>query len=139
MKAMVRPCFLVVDREFASSISSRKLVIETAKFNVITAYSSREAIETLRRFPAVSGVVMDATLVDIPCAELAAALKAIQPKLVIVAISGPSGVHCEGADYHLDTFAPVALLELLRKLEPEMSEVIEAQNEALNRAEHGGK
>ena len=48
---MTRPCFLVVDREFAGSISSRKLLIETAKFNVITAYSGSEAIELFDRFP----------------------------------------------------------------------------------------
>lgn len=27
---MVRPCFLVIDREYSGSISTRKLVIETA-------------------------------------------------------------------------------------------------------------
>lgn len=36
---MIRPCFLVIDREFPGSISTRKLVLETAKFNVLTAYS----------------------------------------------------------------------------------------------------
>src|ERR1700743_2769317 len=99
---MVRPCFLVIDREYASSISTRKLVIETAKLNVITAYSSNEAIETLKRFPAVEGVVMEASLPDMPCDDLARALKAIQPKLIIVAISGPGRHHCEGANHHLD-------------------------------------
>ncbi len=34
---MVRPCFLAVDREYALSLSARKLIIETAKLNVITA------------------------------------------------------------------------------------------------------
>ena len=136
MGTMVRPCFLVIDREFASSISTRKLVIETAKFNVITAYSSAEAIETLRRFPAVSGVVMDANLSDMPCDDLAAALKALQPRLLLIAISGPGGARCHGADHHLDTFEPVRLLELLRQLEPETSAAIEATNEALNRQHH---
>lgn len=129
---MIRPCFLVVDREYASSISTRKLVIETAKLNVITAYSSVEAIETLRRFPRVDGVVMDASLPDMPCVELVRALKEIQPKIVIIAISGPELAHCEGADHHLDTFEPVRLLELLKQLEPEQSAAIEARNEALN-------
>jgi len=129
---MVRPCFLVVDREYASSISTRKLVIETAKLNVITAYSSAEAIATLERFPAVDGVVMDASLSDMPCADLARALKAIHPKLIIIAISGPRRDHCEGADHHLDTFDPARLLELLKQLEPEKSAEIEARNESLN-------
>jgi CheY-like chemotaxis protein len=129
---MIRPCFLVVDREYASSISTRKLVIETAKLNVITAYSSAEAIQTLTRFPAVDGVVMDANLPDMPCSELASALKAIQPKIVIIAISGPGRDYCEGADHHLDTFDPARLLELLKQIEPEKAAAIEAHNEALN-------
>jgi CheY-like chemotaxis protein len=129
---MVRPCFLVIDREFASSISTRKLVIETAKLNVITAYSGAEAIETLKRFPAVDGAVMDASLPDMRCADLARKMKAIQPKLIIIAISGPRHDYCEGADHHLDTFDPARLLELLKQLEPEKSAAIEARNETLN-------
>ena len=47
---MLRPCYLVIDRETSNGISTRRLVIETeAKFNVITAYSSHEAIhDTLK-------------------------------------------------------------------------------------------
>ena len=129
---MVRPCFLVIDREFASSISTRKLVIETAKLNVITAYSSGEAIATLTRFPAVDGVVMDARMGDMPCEELVKALKGIHPGIVVIAISGPEGDWCTGADHHLQTFEPARLLELLKRLEPERTAAIEAVNEALN-------
>src|SRR5206468_74882 len=130
--SMVRPCFLVIDREYASSISTRKLVIETAKLNVITAYSCKEALETLKRFPAVDGVVMDANLRDMSCAQMVRDMKALQPKLVIVCISGPGRDFCEGADHHLDTFEPARLLELLKQIEPEKSAAIEAQNEKLN-------
>ncbi len=52
VRAMVRPCFLVIDREFPGSISTRKLVIETAKFNVVTAYTAQtEAVRGLKRTP----------------------------------------------------------------------------------------
>ena len=129
---MVRPCFIVIDREYASSISTRKLVIETAKLNVITAYSAPEAIGTLKRFPGVNGVVMDAGLPDMPCAELVSALKKIQAKLVVICISGPGRAFCDGADHHLDTFDPARLLELLKQIEPEDSAIIEARNEELN-------
>jgi response regulator RpfG family c-di-GMP phosphodiesterase len=129
---LVRPCFLVIDREYASSISTRKLVIETAKLNVITAYSSVEAIKTLERFPAVDGVVLDAGMTDMPCADLVRALKAIQPRLVVIAISGPRMDFCDGADHHLDTFEPARLLELLKQLEPEKAAAIESHNEKLN-------
>ena len=59
---MIRPCFLVVDQEHSGSISTRKLVIETAKFNVITAYTGAEAIQTLNKFPAIDAVVLDASI-----------------------------------------------------------------------------
>ena len=62
MLCMNRPCFLVIDREFPGSISTRKLMIETAKFNVLTAYSGKEALEVFTRFPAVSGVVLTSSV-----------------------------------------------------------------------------
>jgi DNA-binding NtrC family response regulator len=132
MDFMIRPCFLVIDREFASSISTRKLVIETAKLNVITAYSSAEALATLKRFPAVDGVVMDARLGDMPCEQLIRGLKEINPAMAVIAISGPEGDWCTGADHHLQSFDPARLLELLKRLEPERSAAIEATDEALN-------
>jgi DNA-binding NtrC family response regulator len=128
---MVRPCFLVVDPEFPGSISTRKLVIETAKFNVLTAYSGREGIETLRLFPAIHGVVMDEDVDDIPCHALVAALKAINPVLPVIVISGPKGKRCPDADYHLESFDPRMLLEILARLMPEETEEIEKRNEEL--------
>src|SRR6185312_12980336 len=67
---MIRPCFLVVDREFSANISTRKLIIETAKFNVITAYSGAEALETVQRFPAIDGVVLDIGLRDMSACDV---------------------------------------------------------------------
>ena len=55
MLCMNRPCFLVIDREFPGSVSTRKLVIETAKFNVLTAYSGKEALEIFTTFPGRNG------------------------------------------------------------------------------------
>jgi CheY-like chemotaxis protein len=130
-RGMVRPCFLVIDREFASSISTRKLVVETAKLNVITAYSGREAIETMRKFPALDGVVMDVEMRDMDCEDAVRALRELNPKLPIIAVSSPQGEQCEGADYHLESFDPRALLELLRKLCPDEAAVIEKRNEDL--------
>ncbi|MBB6144620.1 DNA-binding response OmpR family regulator [Silvibacterium bohemicum] len=130
---MVRPCFLVIDPEFPGSISTRKLVIETAKFNVLTAYSGREAIETMRHFPLVSGVVLDADVRDLPCDALVSALKAINPVIPVIAISGPRGTRCTGADHHLESFDPRKLLEILSALYPEETTQIEKRNEELER------
>jgi CheY-like chemotaxis protein len=130
---MVRPCFLVIDREHSGSISTRKLVIETAKFNVLTAYSGQEALDTFALFPAMSGVVLDSNLQDVTCSEVIARLKASAPGLPIVVVRGPGGEDCKGADHYLDTFQPARLLELLEQIQPRAAAIIEKQNEALNR------
>lgn len=132
---MIRPCFLVVDREFSGTISSRKLVIETAKFNVITAYSGAEALETLSKFPAVDGVVINSGLRDIPCTEVIARMKAQQPGLRAVVVQSPGDGNCKGCDYAVDSFKPEDLLEALRKLEPAKNDIILEHEKELG--EHG--
>jgi DNA-binding NtrC family response regulator len=129
---MIRPCFLVIDREFPGSISTRKLVIETAKFNVLTAYSGREALEVFKRFPAVDGVVLDGGIDDISAEELTEELKAIQPKIPVVVIAFPGFDGCPRADFHLESFNPAKLLEILRGLKPKESALIEKHDEAIS-------
>jgi DNA-binding NtrC family response regulator len=130
---MIRPCFLVIDREFPGSISTRKLVIETAKFNVLTAYSGVEAREMFDRFPAVTGVVMDAGLEDVPCNDIVKELKVKQPKLPVILIGAPGSLDCPDADFWLESFQPAKLLEILRGLVPEENRIIEKRNEELSR------
>ena len=121
---MTRPCFLVIDAEFAGSISTRKLVIESAKFNVITAYSSAEALETLRRFPAVDAAVVDARVHDIPFDDLLEQLKDASPHMPIVAIALPGYPRPLAADYVVDSLNPKGLLDVLQKVCPTESEEI---------------
>lgn len=132
---MNRPCFLVIDREYSGSISTRKLVIETAKFNVLTAYSTEEGIESLSRFPRVDGIVMDAEMPELPCAEIIRRLKQIAPSVPVIIVHRPLSEGCEGADYQLDTFDPRQLLSLLEELRPAQSEAVEERNEDLKRQE----
>ena len=123
---------MVIDREFPGSISTRKLVIETAKFNVITAYSGMEAYETAQRFPALSGAVVDGGTEDIPCAKLCGMLKELLPNLPIIVIAGPGFAGCPYADLTLETFEPAKLLDALRELKPVESAAIEKRNEELS-------
>ncbi|MEO6922417.1 MAG: response regulator [Bryocella sp.] len=132
---MKRPCFLVVDREYSGSISTRKLVIETAKLNVITAYSGTEAIETLQRFSNVNGVVIDAGIKDIACDVLLKQLSAIRPDIPLILIATPFSPECPGATHYLESFEPAKLLELLKTLEPESSQAIELRNEKLSKTQ----
>jgi response regulator RpfG family c-di-GMP phosphodiesterase len=136
---MLRPCYLVIDRETSSGISTRKLIIETAKFNVITAYSSKEAIETLRKYPSLDGVVLDAGMEDMPTEELIAALKQLQPKIMVILVCTPRFTPCQDADYNLESFDPRRLLALLEKLHPEAIAAIEKRNEDLEESEFRSK
>jgi CheY-like chemotaxis protein len=133
MLSMNRPCFLVIDREFPGSISTRKLVIETAKFNVLTAYSGKEAIEMVARFPAISGVVLDGGIDDIPCGEVAHQIKLLQPRLPVIVIATPGFAGCPESDFQLESFDPARLLDILRGLKPDASAEIERRNEDLSR------
>jgi hypothetical protein len=133
---MTRPCFLVIDREFPGSISTRKLVLETAKFNVLTAYSGRESLEMLRRFPALDGVVMDGEMDDISSDELAEELKGIAPTIPVVVICPPGGPLCPAADLRVDSFQPAKLLETLSGLKPRESDEIAKHDEELSREQH---
>jgi response regulator RpfG family c-di-GMP phosphodiesterase len=128
---MMRPCFLVVDRESSSSISTRKLIIETAKFNVITAYSSAEAVQTLAKFPAIDGVVADAGVDKMECSEMVTELKKISSTIPVIIICTPRGKPCENADHTLESFDPRLLLALLQRLQPEAVASIERRNEEL--------
>ncbi|MDQ2833497.1 MAG: response regulator [Acidobacteriota bacterium] len=129
---MIRPCFIVGDREFPGSISTRKLVIETAKFNVITAYSGHEAVETLARFPAANGVVLDSGLEDVDCAEIVRKIKQLQPSIPVILIAAPGFGGCPQADFILESFDPGKLLETLRSLKPEDAAAIDRHDEQLS-------
>jgi DNA-binding response OmpR family regulator len=130
---MIRPCFLVVDAEFPGSISSRKLVIETAKFNVITAYSGLEVIETLERFPKVDAVVVNAEEQEPPCAEVVRRLREIVPSVPIIASSADGDDAC-GADFSVSKFNPDALLDRLKAMFPAATAKIKRTDERLYEA-----
>jgi CheY-like chemotaxis protein len=128
---MNRPCFIVADRNFSGNISTRKLVIETAKLNVITAYSGSETVRTLKRFPNVDGIVMDSTVDDLPLEEVIRRLKELQPNIPIILIRSPNTSGSPSADYQVESFQPGPLLELLQSLQPDKTKAIEKEDERL--------
>lgn len=135
---MTRPCFIVLDREHSGTISMRKLVIESDKFNVITCYSGRETIESFERFPAVDAMILNAGIPDLSCGEIVTAIRGRAPKLPIIVVQGPGGPECPGADYYIGSFDPVQLIELLRRLFPKATAAIKQQDDLLNVEENLG-
>lgn len=112
----IRPTFLIAEPEPAHALSTRKLVMETAKFNVLTAHSSAETLETLERFPSVDAVVVHSELADARTTEIFAKVKQVDPgKPTILLMSGVQRSR-KGADHILPSDDPESLLALLREL-----------------------
>ncbi len=127
---MTRLCFLVVDPEHAGSISTRKLVLETAKHNVVTAYSCAEGLETLKRFPAVDGVVLSAAMPGQSCRSFFEEVGREYPEIrrILVGMQHESGVP---ADVYVEGFSPALLLERIQGLFPQQTAALERQEERL--------
>jgi len=126
---MTRACFLVIDMRYPGTISTRKLVIETALMNVITAYSPEEAIETLERFRNVDGIVLDTEVEGMSCGDLIRRLRAVRADLPIVTVSPSGNDRCGAEDYHCSSYDPKDLLEQLKKICPGESRRAESENE----------
>jgi response regulator RpfG family c-di-GMP phosphodiesterase len=127
---MIRPCYVVVDREVQGNISTRKLVIETSKLNVITAYSPDEAIATLERYPRVDGVVFSAELPGMRTDELIRSLRDLVPEIPIIVTSAVSPRRNERNIFYIDSLDPKALLNCLQSLNKEaVKEIAKADPE----------
>jgi DNA-binding response OmpR family regulator len=104
-----RPTLLVAEPEPEQALSVRKLVLETAKFNVITAHSTEEAIALFRLFPNVNAVVLVQSG-KLDCKRIADWIKTVTDKMSII------GIRCDNVDYSVPSFDPQELLNILREL-----------------------
>ena len=109
MKSLV---LLMIEPEQPESLSARKLVVETAKHNVLTAYDTRGGIELLRRFPNV-----DAVLIHSHCIEkdplVLAEIKKLVPRIPLVVASPGRDINPPEADFVVDSHRPDTMVQLL--------------------------
>lgn len=110
---MPRPTILVAEREPLQALSTRKLVLETAKFNVLTAHSTKEALDLFQMFPNISMAVLSMHE-EIDCRRIARSIKEIRSKIPIIALSPREGESCDFADHTLSSYEPEPLLQLIR-------------------------
>jgi len=110
----MRPIFLVVDPPDPEALSTRKLVLESAKFNVLTAFSMSEAKEILDCFPVQAIIYHEGAFGESKAPEIICKLKqAASGTPVIVLSPNPGGI--EGADHVLSSHDPIELVRVLRK------------------------
>lgn len=108
-----RLLILIVEVEQPEGLSSRKLIIESMKHNVVTAYSGEEALELLSRCSFDIALVHSAVR-DIPCEKLIARLRAMQPSIMVGVIT-PSDHDC-GEDKYLDSLRPDELVQFCNEV-----------------------
>lgn len=113
---MARPTLLVAEPEPEESLSTRKLVLETGKFNVLTAHSGKEFVELVRRFPQVDCAIVHGMLRDVSCEQMFAAAKKSNAKMATILLSARIDSKCNGADHVVSSHQPEALLKLTRQL-----------------------
>jgi DNA-binding response OmpR family regulator len=116
MSAKHRLTFLIIESEPAQGLSTRKLLIETAKHNVLTAYSGREGLRMLERFPNVDAIALDATLEDVPCEELVKEIEKRNSHIKVVALTPVKARFDCGSVDLVDSHDPAELLKYLESL-----------------------
>jgi DNA-binding response OmpR family regulator len=110
----MRPIFLVVDPPDPEALSTRKLVLESAKFNVLTAFSLAEAKEILTVTPVQAALFHERAFgADSPKEIVAGLRKQIPSTPIIVLSPHPDTVDC--ADEVLSSHDPIELVRYLRK------------------------
>jgi CheY-like chemotaxis protein len=113
--AMARPAILIAEPEPQQALSTRKLVVETGKFNVLTAHSTQEALDTFSLFPNISAVVLvisDAVDADF----VASTIKSARGDIPVICLTPSNGHGCRKSDYTISSFEPQQLLDRLRTL-----------------------
>ncbi len=112
---MVRPSFIVAEPEPEQALSSRKLVLETFKFNVITAHSVGETLEMVELFPNCDALIVHCGLPDFDGGEAIKAVRKVSPKMPIIALT-PTERELKWADHVVHSHHPQELLDLVQRL-----------------------
>jgi DNA-binding response OmpR family regulator len=112
---MRRPTLIVAEPEPGQALSTRKLVLETAKFNVLTAHSTDEALDVFQSFPnATCLIAVEGETID--CERILKFVRTIRDDIPLVALSPRQAFRCGFADHHLSSHDPEALVQLMRSL-----------------------
>ncbi len=111
-----RLAFLVIETEPAQGLSTRKLLLESAKHNVLTAYSPSEGTQMFQRFPHVDVVAIDGSFGPAACGDLVQQLKTVDGDIRVVAFVPNVSARCDWARETVSSHDPAALLKLLEKM-----------------------
>jgi DNA-binding NtrC family response regulator len=110
----MRPIILVTDPPDPEALSTRKLVLESAKYNVLTAFTGEEAAEIAGRIP-LDAAVIHARYQKADLPKILADLKQLRPAMPVIVVS-PTPHPMPNADHVLSSHDPLSLVNLVYEL-----------------------
>jgi hypothetical protein len=111
---------LMIEEEQPEGLSARKLVVETAKHNVLTAYNAKDGLDLVRRFPGVDAVMVHARLLG-TTPDLLEQVRSLCPRKPIILASPYADDGRPEANYVVDSHRPHELVKLLNSGELQRS------------------
>lgn len=111
---MANLVILMIEEEQPEGLSSRKLIVETAKHNVLTAYSAETGAELLTRFPNVDAVLVHAAILE-RNPNLIAKIRQHLDGIPVILTTPHRFAKDVGADFAVDSYNPQELLTLLQE------------------------
>jgi response regulator RpfG family c-di-GMP phosphodiesterase len=112
----VKLVVLMIEVEQPEGLSARKLVLESAKHNVLTAYTGHYGLKLLRRFPNVDIVVVHRFVEGMPAEDIIRQVKEIAPKVPVILLSPLVDAEALGAQYVIPSHEPQMILTLLEEV-----------------------
>jgi hypothetical protein len=102
----------MIEEEQQEGLSARKLVVETVKHNVLTAYNAKDGVDLLTRFPNVDAILVHSRQLS-KWPNLLSEVKTLCPgKPIILASPFAEEIRPE-VTFVVDSHKPPALLKLL--------------------------
>lgn len=109
---MASKIILMMEEEQPEGLSARKLVAETARHNVLTAYTADSGMALLRRFPKVDAVLVHHSILE-NRPRLIDQIKEVAPDVPILLTTPLKYSMDPRVDYVLDSHNPMDLIEVL--------------------------
>jgi len=103
---------LMIEEEQPEGLSARKLVVETVKHNVLTAYNAKDGVDLLKRFPNVDAILVHAGQLAKRPSLLTEVGTFCPGKPIILASPFAEELRPE-ATFVVDSHKPAALLKVL--------------------------
>jgi hypothetical protein len=103
---------LMIEAEQPEGLSARKLVVETAKHNVLTAYCKDDGLGLLRRFPNVDAIFVHAALLE-NSPDILSTVRKMAADIPLIVAAPFGNARSEEADFIIDSHNPQELLRLL--------------------------